>query len=618
MQKLFIAFLLFFAVFIPSTVFAENEFSTTYDASFNVQNDGSTEVSEKITLKNLTSKYYASNFAITIGSTAVSGVSATDESGPMEVKVETQGNNTQIGLAFNQQVAGMGKTQIFTLKYKSDDFAENIGKVWEVNLPKIPDGGEIENYNLTLSVPVSFGDPTSIFPKPKSESQSFDRLFYKFEKNQLIASGVSVSFGSNQVFDFTLKYQINNDSLFPVISSIALPPDTNYQDTIISKISPEPINVTIDEDGNYLAWYRLNRKSGLNITVAGSAKIYLAPKSKKFFELTNTQRQELTKNDTYWEKDNPAISAALSEIFKEGTPDKTADKANLIYRYVVSRLKYDEGKLNGNLERLGAVTALNNPSSAVCMEFTDLFIALSRAAGIPARELDGFGYSRNSKLRPLSLSKDLLHAWPEYFDEDRGWIMVDPTWENTSGGVDYFNKFDLNHIFFAIKGFSSKELFIGSDTNVSVSNSDFLGKPQLEVLVELPNILWSPLPQNGTIKIINHGNSLQPPSDLSLNTEKINILGPTSIKLGAIPPFGSSSYPLNLRTPDFWRSFEGRVEVTAAGQKFIKKVEVKPLFSFVPLPYILGGIILASGSVYGGILALHIYQKRLRKPKIVQ
>ena len=86
------------------------------------------------------------------------------------------------------------------------------------------------------------------------------------------------------------------------------------------------------------------------------------------------------------------------------------------------------------------------------MEFTDLFIAIAREKGIYSREIQGYGFSLDQKLQPLSLSSDILHAWPEYYDtKTESWIAVDPTWENTSG-INYFSSFDLNHIVFVIHG----------------------------------------------------------------------------------------------------------------------------------------------------------------------
>lgn len=58
-------------------------------------------------------------------------------------------------------------------------------------------------------------------------------------------------------------------------------------------------------------------------------------------------------------------------------------------------------------------------------------------------------------MQPLSLISDILHSWPEYWDDTRqNWIPVDPTWESTSE-IDYFNNFDLKHIAFVIHGKNS-------------------------------------------------------------------------------------------------------------------------------------------------------------------
>jgi len=96
------------------------------------------------------------------------------------------------------------------------------------------------------------------------------------------------------------------------------------------------------------------------------------------------------------------------------------------------------------------------PDLATCQEFTDVFVAMSRANNIPSRRITGYALTNDETLRPLSLGDDILHAWPEYFSQEKqAWIPTDPTWGDTTGGVDYFNQFDLNHIVFAINGESS-------------------------------------------------------------------------------------------------------------------------------------------------------------------
>lgn len=609
---------LFFSLFILiKPALADNEFSTSYDVTYQVLDNGITEVVERISLKNLTSKFYASNFTLSIGSTTITDVSAFDDKGPLQTKVDAADNKTSINVLLTEQVAGLNKIQTFTLKFNSSDFAQPIGKTWQVNLPKIPNSPNLDSYNLSLVVPVKFGEPTSIVPIPVSESEVADKLILNFNKNQLLTNGVSVNFGSDLVYRFTLNYNLDNSSLVPYITSITLPPDTNYQDILIEDINPAPMNVTVDPDGNYLAWYKVGRGEHQVVTVTGLSKLYITSKQKGVVRLSSDQINLWTGSQKYWEKDNPAIPNTLNEIFKDSPAQTTQEKARRIYRFVIDTLKYDSNKTSApNIERLGAVTALNNPDQAVCMEFTDLFIALTRAAGIPARELDGFAYTNNTKLRPLSLSHDLLHAWPEYFDEQKGWIMVDPTWENTSGGVDYFTKFDLSHMVLAIKGSSSETPFTTDKVNVKVSDEQFNLNPKLVLKVDGPDSIWSGFPGALTVDVYNQGESVQPPTTLSLQTKYLKILGSPIIQLGQIPAFGFTEYKFNLRTSSLWQGFDDTATITDSDQTYTKSIQIKPFLLFQPLVgiIILAGIVIVG--LYFSLLSLHIFHRRLATEKI--
>lgn len=606
-------------------------FTTSYDVVYDTSDDGTTNVTEKIALKNLTSECYASQFKLTIGATQISNVKAFDEGGAMDVNTQAQDTSTVINVKFNQQVAGLGKTLSWTLNFKSKDFAEKQGKIWEIRAPRISSSQNLESYNLTISVPIAFGEPTLITPTPKSQTISQGRMFLTFFKDQLTQSGVSASFGTNQLFDFDLTYHLENNNLVPILTNIALPPDTAYQDVIYQRMDPKPINVTVDDDGNYLAWYRLNRGQKLDIKVVGSSKLYTNTKVKNP-SLPENLRKKYTSSDKYWEKDNPVISNKLSEIFGTppagGPPQDETEKAKLIFRYVVGALKYDSSRLtapaNGGVERLGAVTALNNPNSAVCMEFTDLFIALARTAGIPARELDGFGYTTNPKLRPLSFTKDILHAWPEYWDSKKGWVMVDPTWENTTGGVDYFSKLDLNHFVFAIKGFSSSQpapagsyKYLGQDSHdvkVTLSDTDFLGKPQVDVNVDASDPILSGFPGRIRVRISNMGNGFLPSANFVVSAKQLSILGAGGQKLGPIPAFGTADFNFNIRTKSLFDNYNDEIIVLIGSQKFSKDVRIQPFILFQRVPLIVVGIMGLMVLIYLGILSYFIYRKHFAKP----
>lgn len=633
-SKLLIACLLIVLI-LPGKAFAADSpagktgFATSYDVLYDVDASGVTAITETIRLRNLTSEYYANQFNLTIGATDIFDIKAADPGGLLSVSTEQKNNSTTMGVKFNQQVAGLGKVLSWTISFKTKDFAEKIGKVWEVRAPRISTTSNLESYNLTLSVPQSFGDLSLITPVPKSQSISQGKIFLTFDLNQLKESGVSASFGTNQLFDFNLTYHLQNNNLTPILTNIALPPDTAYQDVIYQRIEPKPLNVTLDNDGNYLAWFRLNRNQKLDISVFGSAKLYTNSKVKNP-NLDEVLRKKYTQADKYWEKDNPQIAAKLKEILNENPSEETPVKVKRIYQYVVNSLKYDSSRLKDSIERLGAAASLNNPESSVCMEFTDLFIALTRAAGIPSRELDGYAYSANNKLRPVSLTKDVLHSWPEYWDEKRGWVMVDPTWENTTGGVDYFNKLDLNHFAFVIKGSSSQTpIPAGSykykgedsqDVKVTLAETDFLGHPQLDAQIETLSPAFAGFPITLRVKLTNTGSAFFPSNNLLLKSNKLIIQGNNNQKIGVIPAFGTAQFDFKIISKSLFDTYSDQITVLIGNslqneQKFTKDILIKSFIPFQTIPILVAAVIVLMVLIYITILAFHFYKKRSRIKK---
>ncbi len=83
---------------------------------------------------------------------------------------------------------------------------------------------------------------------------------------------------------------------------------------------------------------------------------------------------------------------------------------------------------------LSASWVLEN-KQGVCDELTNLFLALSRASGVPARFVSGFSYT-DSPLFPEGWG---LHGWAEVYIPEYGWMPVDVTYKQ-------FGRLDLGHI----------------------------------------------------------------------------------------------------------------------------------------------------------------------------
>lgn len=430
---------------IPAKALAAGEFATTLQSTYQVT-DTTTHVSQTFHLKNNFSTMYVTEYALEVGSNRISNVkTVTSTNAPVTTQTTPHGNKTSISIQFSDKIIGKDSTREFTVSYDSPDIGIHTGSVLEVNISKLANPGEFSQYSAKILVPSSYGAPAFATPTRFTSGTEAGQTAVTFT-NIGQATGISVLFGKQQIAQFALSYHIENPTGHRGLVTIALPPDSTYQRVYYSSIDPQPEEIHDDVDGNWLATYVLDPGAKQIVKAVGSAVITLTPQEHAD-QLTKRPGNEYTSSAPYWQVSDPAIQKLAKEL---KTP-------KAIFDYVVKTLTYDYTRLNGGNKRLGASDILKNPTSAVCTEFTDLLITLARAAGIPAREINGFAYTQNGTLRPLSLVRDILHAWPEYWDQTTSrWVAVDPTWENTTGGVDYFTHLDFNHIVFAIHGINSE------------------------------------------------------------------------------------------------------------------------------------------------------------------
>lgn len=502
---LFLLFSVHYSLIIYPTK-AAGEFSTDLDVTYKVNESGITEVINKVTLTNIFSNLYATSYSIVLDSINPANARAYSAEGTAySLNKTTDNDKTTLRVEFPDTVVGKDKSRTFYISFEESSFAVRTGEVWEISIPRLSEDATFNSYNLNLQVPEKLGLEAYMSPVPREKTNTNSYLNYNFNKSDVEKTGITAGFGAFQVFSFTLNYHLENPLAKSAKTEITIPPDTAYQKVYYSNIFPKPTNMTIDSDGNWIAEYTLSPRERVDVTAVGHVQIFsnFRPFQKPTDESLN---QNLLKSD-YWDTTNPEIVRLANQL---KTP-------KAIYDYVSQTLKYDYARVRPNVERLGAVRALDNPTSAICMEFTDLFVAIARAAGIPAREVNGYAYTENPDIQPLSLVNDVLHAWPEYYDKEKGvWIPVDPTWGSTTGGVDYFSKLDLRHFTFvahgkdAVKPYPAGSYKLGSnpqkDVFVSFGSLPEVRNSNLEVTANIEG--WIPLISNRlNIKVVNPGPS---------------------------------------------------------------------------------------------------------------
>lgn len=420
---------------MPKQTQAIAKFSTSYQVYYQVEESGKTKVKFVINQKNNLSVVYATEYGISINETKIEDVKVYDEGYPIVPNVIKSQNQTSISFPFANKVVGKDKNHSFIIEYTTTDIATKFGNTWQIDIPRLEQDENVTEQSVALIVPPGFPAPAYIDPKPNLVNGNT----YYFNSGSVSNKAISAIFGKNQFYKGKITYHLVGN-LDKTSTEIALPPDTAYQSVFYQKIEPKPVAVRSDSDGNILATYSLKPGEKLDITLDLIVKIDFTPKP------INTQPGDsLLAKNSIWNYDHQVFNSP--EIRNLKTP-------KAIYDFVSDKFKYDYEKLNRERPiRVPASESLINHQSAICTDFTDAFVSIARKSGIHARELQGFAVSENPDLKPLSLTRDVLHAWPEYFDKSRGaWIQVDPTWSNTTRGIDYFNKLDFNHIVLAIHG----------------------------------------------------------------------------------------------------------------------------------------------------------------------
>lgn len=131
------------------------------------------------------------------------------------------------------------------------------------------------------------------------------------------------------------------------------------------------------------------------------------------------------------------IETTLPAIVKEAQRLRTRhpaplDFARAAYQWVSERTEY---RLIDGLG--GAAYCLEN-GHGECGDYSTLFVALCRAAGVPARPVPGFWADRT----------DGWHCWAEFMLPSGDWIPVDPTAgdRNPNGRRHYFGRLDNRQV----------------------------------------------------------------------------------------------------------------------------------------------------------------------------
>jgi len=279
-----------------------------------------------------------------------------------------------------------------------------------------------------------YGDPPSFFYSTSiPRGGSFDGFWAFFSKRTF--------------YFLSVEYVISPEDVSGLeLDIIFLNPDLDWQFSSIVSVDPLPSKVYFDGDGNLRGAFKLGSSTGrvsVNVRLLFDVSVHdpaMDPENiGPVTDLPEELQPFLLPTDD-WPCEDPVIRETAARIV--GSEMNAYRLASAIMEFVTESLSYERQDF-----RLGPRRALEL-GLGDCSEYTDVFVSLARAAGLPARGLYGWAFT-SENIIPSP------HAFVEVYLPGAGWQPLDPSWGDMNG--DYFCRIDASHLVRCIRGRESSE-----------------------------------------------------------------------------------------------------------------------------------------------------------------
>lgn len=526
----------------PHKIFAA-DFTTHISSTITIKNNSTAQVSQEVAITNISDLRYPTSYTFIIpGDNHKNLLVTTTNNQSIPHDISTQANTTRIKVKFANPVIGKNKVQSIFFSYTNPNLLLSSSDVIQVAIPPAISKDESITTSTTINLPSTCKQPESNI-QPTNTITTDEAVALQFDRHQPHTSILVVCTPTRYV-SAKLNYYLTNPNMTPIETQITLPPDTAYQQFVFDAITPDPLNLSTDTDGNVIASYKLEPKQDITISVQARAMIHARPLQS--YPAQNNNKSYLSAHH-FWPTHDSEIKKLSFELREPLS----------MYNYILSKASFNPDRLSEEQpERLGGKAIIDEPQKFLAPEYVDSFITLTRAHGIMSRRIVGYAETTNNKLRPQTLTSNSLHVWAEYFDaQSNTWIPVDPTWQVTSLGVSYFPIRDLNHIALAINGYNDTNPYpvgyyhapdsAGPDIQITDIEPYTISGADLTASISLPMLTKIGLSNKANLAIINNSNYSLYKIDLKINANGESL---TSTIVDRLPLKGQVIIPITLPT----------------------------------------------------------------------
>lgn len=128
------------------------------------------------------------------------------------------------------------------------------------------------------------------------------------------------------------------------------------------------------------------------------------------------------------EQTPPAIAAFAQEAVSPAGADRASQAAALVARLRGPDFTYDESAPYAqDTSAMASIEAFLGTRSGYCVHYASAFTVMARSQGIPTRIAVGYASRSTGPEQWTAVTGHQLHAWPEVWLDDAGWVAFEPT-----------------------------------------------------------------------------------------------------------------------------------------------------------------------------------------------
>lgn len=227
---------------------------------------------------------------------------------------------------------------------------------------------------------------------------------------------------------YSLKVKNVGSSTMNLKTFLACPKGTVYQllDDSLQFLNP-PQSFFADKYGQQLAYYEESVSPGQEKlyqwslrTTLYNIRYFIHPDSVgTLTEVPQSISDMYTADGDKYKISHPAIITAVQQAI--GGETNLYWQVRKIHDYIIAHIEY----LNDN--SWGDAPTILSQGHGSCSEYSFLFIAMCRAAGIPAR-FEAGGHLRDE----IPYEDRVFHRWQQVYFPHYGWVPIDCTWDDKS------------------------------------------------------------------------------------------------------------------------------------------------------------------------------------------